>query len=61
LKTQTQKLVFKKDSVAELNDSQLNDVNGGATPAYVVTVLVTIAVAGFIKGCSDEVNNDECP
>jgi lactobin A/cerein 7B family class IIb bacteriocin len=30
------KLAFNKAVVAELNDSQLYDVNGGATPATII-------------------------
>jgi lactobin A/cerein 7B family class IIb bacteriocin len=50
------KLVFKKNDLVELNDNQLSDVNGGGTPLIVGTVLATVFVAGVIKGAFDELN-----
>ena len=36
-------LRFEKQSIAELNDSELNDVNGGGTPLF--SLLATLVVA----------------
>ncbi|THF49541.1 class IIb bacteriocin, lactobin A/cerein 7B family [Flavobacterium supellecticarium] len=40
MKTQTSnKLAFAKSSLVELNDNQLNDVNGGTTPVCVGVII----------------------
>lgn len=62
MKTQNAKLVFKKNNVTELNDNQLNDVNGGGTPVtvtYGIYLTVAIFILGGVKGCADEVANDD--
>lgn len=42
MKTQTQnKLAFRKSSVAELNNSQMQDVNGGSTPTTTTSAAST--------------------
>lgn len=48
------KLAFNKSSVLELNDEQLNNVNGGLTPTVTTFYLVTgfgvsFAVSNTIK------------
>jgi len=44
MKTQNTKLVFKKDSVVELNEKDLNDVKGGSTFTLIVIPLVTTLI-----------------
>jgi len=34
------KLAFAKNSLVELNDNQLNDVNGGGTPVIIVSIII---------------------
>ncbi|RLJ63307.1 lactobin A/cerein 7B family class IIb bacteriocin [Lacinutrix venerupis] len=44
MKTQNTNLAFNKNSVTELNDNQLQDVNGGTSPVCVgviISLLVT--------------------
>ena len=51
MKTPNTKLNFKKDSIVELNDNQLKDVNGGTSSALTVLsslpcgVVATVAVS----------------
>ena len=47
MKTQTSnKLAFAKSSLVELNDNQLNDVNGGTTPVCVGVIIgLTMIIA----------------
>ncbi len=40
MKTRKNKLDFKKRTIAELNDAQMHDVNGGTLSLAVVSVLV---------------------
>ena len=47
MKTQKNKLIFKKDDVVELNETQLLEVDGGTTPACVTLVAVFIASMAF--------------
>lgn len=54
MKTQNQRLIFKKNSVSELNDSELNNVNGGGTPL----ISLSLVVIAIIEGCSDD--DDPC-
>ncbi|WP_166921615.1 class I lanthipeptide [Flavobacterium poyangense] len=42
----TNKLAFNKVAVVELNDNQMNDVDGGTTP--VCTVVVSYLVATIL-------------
>ncbi|HKX85172.1 MAG TPA: class I lanthipeptide [Flavobacterium sp.] len=44
------KLTFNKSAVAELNDNQLLDVNGGATPtAFFYSVYISYIIVKDIK------------
>jgi len=43
MKTQNNKLDFKKRSLIELNDNQMLDVQGGSTPAIIVSANVSSA------------------
>jgi hypothetical protein len=50
MKTQNTKLEFKRNSIVELNDNQLNDVNGGTSPltitsSPVCSILASVAVS----------------
>ncbi len=47
MKTQNaNKLAFAKSSLVELNDNQLNDVNGGTTPVCVGVIIgLTMSIA----------------
>ncbi|MBN9283346.1 MULTISPECIES: class IIb bacteriocin, lactobin A/cerein 7B family [Flavobacterium] len=38
------KLAFAKNSLVELNDNQLNDVNGGGTPVIIVSIIITVLI-----------------
>ena len=38
------KLAFAKNSLVELNDNQLNDVNGGGTPLIISIIVVTVLI-----------------
>ena len=38
------KLAFAKNSLVELNDNQLNDVNGGGTPVIIVSIMITVLI-----------------
>lgn len=42
MKTQNKKLIFKKDSITELNDEYLLDIEGGST-YYCISLSVAIA------------------
>ena len=46
MKTQNNKLAFNKSAVVELNDDQLQDVNGGSTPGcyLVISFLVSVII-----------------
>ena len=41
MKTQNTNLAFNKSSVTELNDNQLQDVNGGTSPIFISITIVT--------------------
>ncbi|RLJ63310.1 lactobin A/cerein 7B family class IIb bacteriocin [Lacinutrix venerupis] len=44
MKTQNTSLAFNKSSVTELNDNQLQDVNGGTSPVctgIIISLLIT--------------------
>ena len=43
----------------ELKKKELMEVNGGGVLLITGIVIGTIAVAGFVKGCTDEQNKDE--
>jgi hypothetical protein len=50
MKTQNNKLDFRKNSVVELNDTQLEDINGGSTPAcYGLSLAVGWMVSRIIS------------
>jgi len=40
----TNKLGFAKNSLVELNDNQLQDINGGLTPTLSLVVSITVAI-----------------
>jgi len=44
------KLAFNKVAVAELNNDQLADINGGATPIFVASSGWCLAGAGAVVG-----------
>ncbi|WP_197077347.1 class I lanthipeptide [Lacinutrix sp. Hel_I_90] len=43
MKTQNSKLTFSKNSITELNDSKMLLVDGGSTPACVISAMNLIA------------------
>ncbi|WP_290701563.1 class I lanthipeptide [Lacinutrix sp.] len=43
MKTQNTNLLFNKSSLVELNNAQLQDVNGGSTPTW-ITIGITISL-----------------
>ncbi|WP_177730727.1 class I lanthipeptide [Flavobacterium inviolabile] len=42
------KLAFAKNAIVELNDDQLQDVNGGSIISVSVTVAVTTAMIAYL-------------
>lgn len=52
MKTQNIKLNFKKDSIVELNETQLLNVNGGTSP-LALSILATIAVYTYYETGTD--------
>lgn len=41
MKTQNTKLAFNKSTLVELNDLELNNVNGGSTDVILLTIEIT--------------------
>lgn len=56
MKTQNNKLIFKKDSVLELNETQLVNIDGGSTPACVTVVIAFVASLNFSYNVSKDQN-----
>lgn len=50
------KLVFSKHVITELNDMQLNDINGGSSPtcSYVLVFLASVALSYDITSNDSE-------
>jgi len=47
MKTQNTKLTFRKDSLVELNETQLISIDGGSSPACVTVVVAFIGSLNF--------------
>jgi hypothetical protein len=53
MKTQNNKLNFKKNSIVELNDDSMNSVNGGSTPTILSIIVVSIVVSIVTREISE--------
>ncbi|UUC46199.1 class I lanthipeptide [Flavobacterium cerinum] len=50
MKTQnTNKLTFSKNALAELNDNQLNEVQGGSSAVLTGTIAISVAMAIYYE------------
>lgn len=55
MKTQNTKLKFNKSSLVELNDEQLQDINGGSTLSIIVALVVVPAIiAATVEAANEE-------
>jgi len=48
MKTNKKRLTFKKDSIIELNESQLNQVTGGTDPVTLVSAVISWGLVGLL-------------
>lgn len=52
MKRQNRRLVFKKNSVSDLNDYELNNIQGGSIPLPSISLAIVMIIDNYL-------NNDE--